>query len=81
MSDDMVERVARAIFVSADDEHNTWPTPDHPECMKMARAALAAMRDPTEAMKAVEGVHWDYSCHVCGGLKEGWQAMIDEALK
>lgn len=46
-----------------------------------ARSAIAAMREPTEAMKSVEGIHWGYSCHICGGLKEGWQAMIDEALK
>lgn len=46
-----------------------------------ARAAIAAMREPTEEMKSCsEEVHWGYSCHVCGGLKEGWYAMIDAAL-
>ena len=44
------------------------------------RETIEAMREPTDDMKAVEGVHWGYGCHVCGGVKEGWQAMIDEAL-
>jgi len=47
---------------------------------RCARAAIEAMREPTEDMKAVEGVHWGYYCHVCGGLTEGWHAMIDAAL-
>lgn len=46
-----------------------------------ARAAIEAMREPTAAMKSVEGIHWGYGCNVCGGLQEGWYAMIDEALK
>lgn len=45
-----------------------------------ARAVIAAMREPTKEMITGEGMHWDYSCHVCGGWKEGWYAMIDAAL-
>ena len=70
---EMVERVAKAIAAEFSHLGTGWD--------EIARAAIAAMREPTEAMKSVEGVHWGYSCHVCGGLKEGWQAMIDEALK
>ncbi len=46
----------------------------------LALDAIEAMREPTDEMKAVEGVHWGYGCHVCGGLTEGWHAMIDAAL-
>lgn len=45
-----------------------------------ARAVIAAMREPTKEMITGEGMHWDYSCQVCGGWKEGWYAMIDAAL-
>lgn len=38
---------------------------------------LMALREPTEAMKSIEGVHWGYGCNTCGGLTEGWYAMID----
>lgn len=71
---EMIERVARAIM----SEEN----PDSlDQYSAMARAAIEAMREPTDEMKnCSEEVHWGYSCHVCGGLKEGWQAMIDAAL-
>lgn len=59
----------REISVTAMDQHD------------LVRAVIEAMREPTEAMKSIEGVHWGYGCHVCGGLQEGWEAMIDEALK
>jgi len=48
----------------------------------IARAAIEAMREPTEEMKTCsDEVHWGYLCYVCGGLTEGWYAMIDAALK
>lgn len=79
----MVERVAKAIAMTGnggtwDDWYNEEQRDFH---RKRARAAIEAMRDPTDAMKNVEGAHWDYGCHVCGGLTEGWYKMIDEALK
>lgn len=84
---DMVKRVAR-IFYEAEAARRRLARPWEvigegwqEEFLVPARAAIAAMREPTEAMKAVESVHWGYSCQVCGGLKEGWQAMHDEALK
>ena len=86
---DMLDRLARALFVAADDAHNMWPSPAHPECMKMARAALVAMREPTAAMvKAGEAVNeFEYgdSEHGFGGGSidptNAWYAMIDEVLK
>lgn len=51
----------------------------------IAKVAIQAMREPTTEMKNVKtdlgDVHWDYQCHVCGGAKFNYQAMIDEALK
>jgi hypothetical protein len=55
---DMVERVAVAIFVAADDSHNTWPTPEHPECVRMAQAAIAVARESIAASL-------DYEASVC----------------
>ena len=75
---EMIERVALAIETKRR-ELNAHPLAR--VYSELARAAIEAMREPTEEMKAVEGVHWDYSCAVCGGLKEGFQAMIDAALK
>jgi len=70
---EMVQRVADAIAEAADLDSDTM-------YKDMARAAIEAMREPTQEMKAVDGVHWGYGCHVCGGLTEGWHAMIDAAL-
>lgn len=81
---EMVERVAAAM-VDADFDVDSWRHVD--ENMKdrlraMARAAIAAMREPTEAMVASglaengrgAGTYEDYTL-------DAWQAMIDEALK
>ncbi len=84
---EMIERVAAALWVasgtypdSAVGIRNMKPVV-WPDFMKQARAAIEAMREPTAEMTGCsDEVHWDYSCHVCGGLKEGWQAMIDAAL-
>ena len=54
----MVERVAQAARI----------TPDQ------ARAAIAAMREPTEEMI-------DAWISAPGAIKGGWQAMIDCALR
>ena len=62
----MIERVAQAI-------HDA-----NREGINPARAAIEAMREPTEEMKG-EGYH--PNCHMCGGHLEGWQRMIDAALK
>lgn len=97
MTDTMIERVARVVCAQLgartyDDlpekatylqrkTHTDWPVLDRQEARDMARAAIEAMREPTAEMKAAEGAHWDYSCHTCGGLAEGWYLMIDAALQ
>lgn len=77
---EMVERVALAISGS-DDPANVL------EIHRVrARAAIEAMRKPTEAMKgagflAVSVRHPD-GCNMPRGTEaEAWSAMIDEALK
>lgn len=49
---EMLQRVATAIFVSADDAHNTWPSPDNPECQHMAKMAIEALFDPPPSVLA-----------------------------
>lgn len=81
---DMIEKVARAL---CDDTLKRWRSPIALRAepwrgfIPAARAAIEAMREPTEEMKAPDDVHWDYSCHVCGGAKDTWHLMIDAALK
>ncbi len=70
MDNEMIERVTYIIM-----KHNPQT--------KIGAAIVAveiftAMREPTEGMLLGEGVH--KSCHMCGGHKEGWQAMIDAAI-
>ncbi len=78
MTDDLVERVARAMFVVESDD------PDDPGVWEyaaenyraLARAAIEAMREPTEAMIDAGAIYAD-----CNGAHGAWQAMIDAALK
>ncbi|HEV7286512.1 MAG TPA: hypothetical protein VGN75_16780 [Kaistia sp.] len=93
---EMVEKVARAICVGrglnpdectfgtawANDAGSGYKCSQRrwEKYKSDALAAIAAMREPTAEMKAAEGAHWDYSCHTCGGLAEGWDIMIDAAL-
>jgi hypothetical protein len=85
------EEVARAMYdwlarngpsyVGADDDLSAVCLDGDVDLISLARMAIAAMREPTEAMKTrSEDIHWDYSCHVCGGVRDGWYAMIDAAL-
>lgn len=82
---EMMERVAKAIFAK---RRTNFPlaqweelcTSERAYYWDLALAAMWAMHEPTDDMKALEGVHWDYNCHVCGGLKEGWQTMMGFAL-
>lgn len=89
---EMLDRVAAPIAAEiaelTQDQRNTMRFPEDfvgdtiDRARSAARAAIAAMREPTEDMKKCnEEVHWGYSCHTCGGLTEGWYAMIDAALK
>lgn len=86
---EMIERVARALAYADLDEQDRAVVNMDMHMMyveehynDLACAAIEAMREPTEGMKhANDEVHWGYSCNTCGGLTEGWYAMIDEALK
>ena len=44
----------------------------------LARAAITAMREPTNEM--VQAPSIQTNCPMCGGHVEGWNAMIDAAL-
>lgn len=84
---EMVERVAKAI---AADESRTWSEMDGVEVamyFSFARAAIAAMREPTEAMANAPDV---YRAGAVGGhfdvctptdYAKIWQAMIDAAIE
>lgn len=65
---DMVERVAKALV----EAWPSWGTWDDEVARDGARAAIAAMREPTEAM--LNTPEWL-------SIRHRWQAMIDEALK
>jgi hypothetical protein len=74
----MVERVANAILEATDEAM----FPD--DAIKCARAAIEAMREPTEAMSKQGNWCGDgFSCSETwfSGAPNVWQAMIDEALK
>jgi hypothetical protein len=83
---EMVERVAKALSI-VDGNHPDACSNDEEEIpawklyVKDARAAIEAMREPTEAMlnEAVGAL----DSHNVGSHEANivWQAMIDEALK
>ena len=85
MSDFMVERVARALF---DEEfgrlgaglkfEDASPLARH-EYWRLARAAIAAMREPTAAMLAAAGYVWSLEVHP--GPPYDWVRMIDAAVR
>lgn len=74
---EMVERVARAI---ADNIQAALPDGVVVDYHYAARAAIEAMRRPTEAMV---DAGYDFTADPCWreDFIKGWQAMIDEALK
>jgi len=65
----MVERVAQAL----QQEMGTASFDEPPSSFALARAAIAAMREPTEEMI----VAW---IRAPGAITGGWQGMIDAAL-
>jgi uncharacterized protein YjeT (DUF2065 family) len=110
MTDDMIERVARAIYDKMTNGRRTEQIAAGlfaisecclyardrrteqiaaglfviSECRLYARAAIEAMREPTEAMRVAGG--WtaligqsDYLGH--GGAERAWRQMIDAALE
>ena len=71
----MIEQVARALHDSIPGNTNAWDSLDDTWCHNfriMARAAIAAMREPTEAM--LEAGDKRLSALGC------WQDMIDTVL-
>ncbi len=66
---EMVERVARAMLEDSDFKH--WI-----DWESAARAAISAMREPTDAMVSagLKLVDWNL------GADDAWRAMIDAAL-
>jgi hypothetical protein len=70
---EMVERVAKAMALA--DGGNAYWKP----YMREARAAIEAMREPTDNMKFVaSNTSLGFSP---GDVADGWRLMIDEALK
>ncbi len=99
MSDvpEMVERVARAIYeadpmmISITGERLTWDTLEfgvpngghRARCYRYARAVIAAMREPTEAMVDAgnaNGLNYWRCDPPTADAEASWRAMIDEAL-
>ena len=81
---EMIERVARALVSSEGDDPDALihtmkgKTPVWTLGVEQARAALAAIREPTEPMLQASEREWDgrMSARSAGV----WQAMIDAAL-
>lgn len=72
---EMIERVARALAKLADNDNWNEFVPD-------ARAAIEAMREPTDAMMAAVDCAGEKADWLSGrAWTAAWQAMIDEALK
>jgi len=73
---EMVEKVARAIASSQDENKNDYWYGDY---IEHARAAIEAMREPTEYMASAG---WLTNMADDGqGPDDCWRKMIDEALK
>lgn len=70
---EMVERVARAV---AEFNEFSWEHCAQSHWIDLARAAIEAMREPTEEMIRV-GVKYDHECAEADGI---YRAMIDAAL-
>lgn len=86
----MVEQVARALCKEASidpDKSDEWaPGVDRKNWesrIGAARAAIGAMREPTEAMVDAGSDIEDIDGNDIGltAAQDAWQAMIDEALK
>jgi uncharacterized protein YukE len=66
----MLKRVAQAL----QQEMGTAPFDEPASSFALARAAIAAMREPTDEMI-------DAWIGASGAITEGWQAMIDAAVE
>lgn len=81
----MIERLARALHacvVQQDADQLPWEQLSRQlkeECLFLARAAIEAMREPTNAM--VEAADGEYRDDDRRALVGEWQTMIDVALR
>ncbi len=82
---DMIERVAKAIHSK---QYNSTTSPyGDPADQKtkwskvLARAAIEAMREPTEEMLATAFKTYNAKHLIALSYKKPWRAMIDAALK
>lgn len=77
---EMIERIARAIHATKDDMTvYPWWHGNVDQCRlsrALARAAITAMREPTDGM-VIAGCHHEN----LGDMAGRWQAMIDKALE
>jgi len=77
---DMIERVARAMLANSP-RHIYADLAYLDTAKRLARAAIAAMREPTESMRRklwLYGNHPDKEFVMDGGM---WREMIDAALE
>ena len=77
---EMIERVDKAIRKETERYARLIP-PKPPLGKLQARAAIEAMREPTEEMVDKAEGAWPKSDHKRGNLRIEHRAMIDEALK
>jgi hypothetical protein len=82
--ENMTVQVARAILMAGEENHLFWDS-NYPEadCEILAKAAIAAMRKPTDEMRNKGGEVVDGSGFYIGPIRAAlcWQTMIDEASK
>jgi hypothetical protein len=78
---EMVEKVAKAIKAEDFQSENLLTNTD---CQRLARAAIAAMREPTEKMvEAVYAAAEGLGCvmYETPSPEQAWPTMIDAALE
>jgi hypothetical protein len=75
-----VEKVARAISETRDLCWDQYSPELKATYKAMARAAIAAMREPSEAMVEAAGCAPVKSYAWQDGVKASWEAMLDAAL-
>ncbi len=92
MSDEMIDRVARALahrHHGMETAENSWDIAaifevggSQDEFLAQARAAIAAMREPTEEMvlKGLDALYKDVYPGDSVNMAEAYTAMIDAAL-
>lgn len=87
---EMVERVARAMAVPEGCSDEMWQlvvnAGAHEQWLKMARAAISSMREPTEGMadplrQMSANVSGCYDDESVARARKCWNEMIDAALK